>query len=86
MKTPVKSTAFAIAPYELMDCGLDPRSIVVYLWLHRYGWNSAKGCYASLQTISDRSGITRKMVQRSLSLLVETGWITVEKRPVHPAL
>jgi len=86
MKTPVKSTAFAIAPYELMDCGLDPRSIVVYLWLHRYGWNSAKGCYASLQTISDRSGITRKMVQRSLSLLVETGWITVEKRPGHTAV
>ena len=86
MKTPVKSTAFAVAPYDLLDADLDPRAIVVYLWLHRFGWNSPKGCYASLQTISERSGVTRKMVQRSLSTLVETGWIQVEKRPGFTAV
>ena len=86
MKASVKSTAFAIAPYDLLDAGLDPRAIVVYLWLHRFGWNSPKGCYASLQTISERSGVTRKMVQRSLSTLVETGWIQVEKRPGFTAV
>lgn len=86
MKAAVKSTAFAVAPYDLLDSGLDPRAIVVYLWLHRFGWNSPKGCYASLQTISERSGVTRKMVQRSLSALVETGWIQVEKRPGFTAV
>jgi hypothetical protein len=86
MKAPVKSTAFAVAPYDLLDAELDPRAIVVYLWLHRFGWNSPKGCYASLQTISERSGVTRKMVQRSLSTLVETGWIQVEKRPGFTAV
>ncbi len=86
MKAAVKSTAFAVAPYDLLDAGLDPRAIVVYLWLHRFGWNSPKGCYASLQTISERSGVTRKMVQRSLSTLVETGWIQVEKRPGFTAV
>ena len=86
MKAAIKSTAFAVAPYHLLDSGLDPRAIVVYLWLHRFGWNSPKGCYASLQTISERSGVTRKMVQRSLSTLVETGWIQVEKRPGFTAV
>ena len=86
MKAPVKSTAFAVAPYGLLDSELDPRAIVIYLWLHRFGWNSPKGCYASLQTISERSGVTRKMVQRSLSTLVETGWVQVEKRPGFTAV
>ena len=86
MKAAIKSTAFAVAPYRLLDSGLDPRALVVYLWLHRFGWNSPKGCYASLQTISERSGVTRKMVQRSLSTLVETGWIQVEKRPGFTAV
>ena len=86
MKAHVKSTAFAVAPYELLDAGLDPRAVVIYLWLHRFGWNSPKGCYASLETISQRSGVTRKMVQRSLSTLVESGWIQVEKRPGFTAV
>ena len=64
-----------------MDQDIDPKAIVVYLWLHRFGWNSAKGCYASLQTISDRSRISRKVVQRSLNLLVQTGWVEIERRP-----
>jgi DNA-binding transcriptional MocR family regulator len=81
MTAAVKSTAFAAVPYKLMDAGIDSKAIVVYLWLHRFGWNSPKGCYASLQTISDRSGISRKVVQRSLSTLVETGWLEVERRP-----
>jgi len=81
MKGSVKSSGFAAAPYLLMDQDIDPKAIVVYLWLHRFGWNSAKGCYASLQTISDRSRISRKVVQRSLNLLVQTGWVEIERRP-----
>jgi hypothetical protein len=86
MKAAVKSTGFAVAPYQLMDSGIDPKAVVVFLWLHRFGWNSPKGCYASLQTISDRSGVTRKMVQRSLNELVQAGWIEVEKRPGSTAV
>ena len=86
MKATIKSTAFAVAPYDLLDAGLDPKAVVVYLWLHRFGWNSTKGCYASLQTISDRSGVSRKLVQRSLSALVEMGWVQVEKRPGFTAV
>ena len=81
MKGSIKSSGFAAAPYLLMDQDIDPKAIVVYLWLHRFGWNSAKGCYASLQTISDRSRISRKVVQRSLNLLVQTGWVEIERRP-----
>ncbi len=80
MKATVKSSGFAVAPYALMDSDLDHKAIIIYLWLHRFGWNSPKGCFASLQTISDRSGVSRKVVQRSLSCLVETGWIEVERR------
>jgi len=86
MKVAIKSTGFSVAPYQLMDAGLDPKAVVIYLWLHRFGWNSPKGCYASLQTISERSGVTRKMVQRSLSQLVETGWVEVERRPGETAV
>jgi len=81
MKGSIKSSGFAAAPYLLMDQDIDPKAIVVYLWLHRFGWNSVKGCYASLQTISDRSRISRKVVQRALNLLVQTGWVEIERRP-----
>lgn len=69
-----------------MDAGIEPKAIIVYLWLHRFGWNSPKGCYASLQTISHRSGISRKVVQRAISTLVKGGWIAVEHRPGETAI
>jgi len=69
-----------------MDADIDPKAIIVYLWLHRFGWNSPKGCYASLQTISDRSRISRKVVQRSISRLVEGGWVEVLHRPGETAV
>jgi len=81
MKQAYKSTGFAVAPYLLMDADVEPKALIVYLWLHRFGWNSAKGCYASLQTISDRSRISRKVVQRSIATLVKKGWVEVEHRP-----
>ena len=86
MKATVKSSGFAVAPYPLMDSDIEPKAIIVYLWLHRFGWNSPKGCYASLQTISERSGISRKVVQRSIATLVSRGWIAVEHRPGDTAV
>jgi hypothetical protein len=81
MKARFKASGFAVAPYQLMDADIDPKAVLVYLWLHRFGWNSAKGCYASLQTISDRSRISRKVVQRCIGRLVAGGWVQVEQRP-----
>ena len=86
MKARVKASGFAVAPYNLMDSGIDPKAIVVFLWLHRFGWNSPKGCYASLGTIAERSGLSRKIVQRSISQLVTGGWVEVERRPGRTAV
>ena len=86
MKGAIKANGFAVAPYQLMDADIDPKALIIYLWLHRFGWNSQRGCFASLQTISDRSRISRKVVQRSLSTLVQLGWVEVERRPGETAV
>lgn len=86
MKARIKASGFAVAPYNLMDSGIEPKAIVVFLWLHRFGWNSPKGCYASLTTIAERSGLSRKVVQRSISQLVTGGWVDVERRPGRTAV
>jgi len=80
MKAASKSSGFAVIPYGLMDQCHDYKVWAVYATLHRHGWNSSQGCFASLTTLSNETGISRKVVQRSLSQLVESGWITVEHR------
>jgi len=80
MKAASKSSGFAVIPYGLMDQCCDYKVWAVYATLHRHGWNSSQGCFASLTTLSNETGISRKVVQRSLSILVETGWISVERR------
>jgi hypothetical protein len=81
MKARFKTSGFAVAPYTLMDADIDPKALIVYLWLHRFGWNSPRGCYASLATIAERSHISRKVVQRCIGRLVAGGWVDVEHRP-----
>ena len=81
MKARFKTSGFAVAPYSLMDADIDPKALIVYLWLHRFGWNSPRGCYASLATIAERSHISRKVVQRCIGRLVAGGWVEVEHRP-----
>ena len=64
-----------------MDMHPDYKIWGVYACLHRHGWNSSQGCFASVPTISRETGICEKVVQRTLSELVKTGWIEVELRP-----
>ena len=81
MKATVKSSGFAVIPYRLMDTHPDYKVWGVYACLHRHGWNSSQGCFASVPTISRETGICEKVVQRTLSALVQTGWVEVELRP-----
>jgi hypothetical protein len=64
-----------------MDMHSDYKIWGVYACLHRHGWNSSQGCFASVLTISRETSICEKVVQRCLSELVKTGWVDVELRP-----
>ena len=79
-----KSTRFASIPYELMDV-MTERSgkqiVCVYLWLHRFGWCSDQGCWASLATIAKSTGIKVKDVQQALRYLISEGWVVQTPRP-----
>ena len=77
----IKASGFAVVPYRLMDMHPDYKIWGVYACLHRHGWNSTHGCFASVSTITRETGICEKVVQRGLSELVKTGWVDVELRP-----
>ena len=55
--------------------------ICVYLWLHRFGWCSDQGCWASLATISESTGIRVKDVRQSLQYLIDESWVVQTPRP-----
>jgi hypothetical protein len=80
MEAFVCSSGFAVVPYQLMDAHPDYKIWGVYACLHRHGWNSRQGCFASVMTISKETGICEKVVQRSLAILVREGWIDVKAR------
>jgi|OM-RGC.v1.009493771 hypothetical protein len=79
-----KTTRFASIPYELMDVMTErggKQIICVYLWLHRYGWCSDKGCWASIATISQSTGIKPDHVRQAIQWLLAEGWIVQTPRP-----
>jgi len=79
-----KATRFASIPYELMDVMTErggKQIVCVYLWLHRFGWCSDQGCWASLATISESTGIRVKDVQQALRYLIAEGWVVQTPRP-----
>jgi len=80
MRAAVRSSGFAVVPYQLMDTQRDYKIWGVYACLHRHGWNSEHGCFASVATISHETGICEKVVQRSLAILVKDGWVDVQPR------
>jgi len=80
MAARIKSSGFAVVPYLLMDTQADYKIWGVYACLHRHGWNSDQGCFASVATLSRESGICEKVVQRSLATLVKEGWVDVQLR------
>ena len=79
-----KSTRFASIPYELMDVMTErggKQIVCVYLWLHRFGWCSDQGCWASLATISESTGIKPDHVRQSIQWLIAEGWVAQTPRP-----
>ena len=80
MPSKVSASGFAALPYKLMDQA-DAATWAVYAVLHRHGWNSDQGCWTSLETIRTETGISRKVIQRSLAWLRDSGWIEAQKRP-----
>ena len=80
MPSKVSASGFAALPYKLMDQA-DAATWAVYAVLHRHGWNSDQGCWTSLETIRTETGISRKVIQRSLVWLKDSGWVEAQKRP-----
>ena len=80
MPSKVSASGFAALPYKLMDQA-DAATWAVYAVLHRHGWNSDQGCWTSLETIRAETGISRKVIQRSLAWLKDSGWVEAQKRP-----
>jgi hypothetical protein len=80
MPSKVSASGFAALPYKLMDQA-DAATWAVYAVLHRHGWNSEQGCWVSINTIHNETGISQFVIRRSLTWLRETGWITSIERP-----
>ena len=79
-----KSTRFASIPYELMDVMTErggKQIVCVYLWLHRFGWCSDQGCWASIATIAKSTGIKPDHVRQALQYLICEGWVVQTPRP-----
>ena len=80
---PIKITAkgFSAIPWELMRSAPDPSWPLVYAWVFLHGFGSDQGCWATIKTLSEETGVHRVGVRRALSWLVENGWLEVEVRP-----
>lgn len=79
-----QTKGFAVVPYDLMDTApinLRAHLFAVYLVLHRRGWGSAQGCWASVHTIQEDAGVGRKSVHAAIRWLLSEGWVTREERP-----
>ena len=84
-----RTPAYASVPYDLMDLMPErggKQIICVYLWLHRFGWGSEEGCWASRATIADRTGIKVQDVVKALHWLTEEGWVLRTPRPGRTAV
>lgn len=81
MSVKASASGFAIIPYALMDSVNSASIWAVYAVVHRHGFGSSDGCWTSLETIRKESGVSRKVVQRSLLWLKDSGWLMAETRP-----
>mgnify|MGYP002478020328 CR=1 FL=1 len=62
-----------------MDQIADPggkQRVCVYLMLHRHGNGSQQGCYASISTLSDELGMSRRDIMTAIHWLIDNGWAT----------
>ena len=80
MPSKVTASGFAIVPYALIESIKDSAVWAVYAVVHRHGFGSSDGCWTSLETIRRETGVSRKVVQRSLGWLKDSGWLMAEHR------
>ena len=80
MPSKVSASGFAIVPYALMESVQDAAVWAVYAVVHKHGFGSSDGCWTSLETIRQETGVSRKVVQRSLGWLKDSGWLMAEHR------
>lgn len=73
-------TGFSVIPYSLMDAIQDVDVWGVYGCVYRHGHNSEQGCWTSVKTLHEETGLSIKLVQRSLAWLVENRWLTAQVR------
>jgi hypothetical protein len=71
---------FAVIPYSLMNAIQDVDVWGVYSCVYRHGYNSEQGCWTSVKTLHEETGLSVKLVQRSLAWLVENHWLTAQVR------
>ena len=74
------ATGFAVIPYSLMNAIQDVDVWGVYSCVYRHGHNSEQGCWTSVKTLHEETGLSVKLVQRSLAWLVENHWLTAQVR------
>lgn len=86
MRTGFSSSGFAPLPYELMDRHRDPYLLSVYAWLHRHGWGSDEGCWASISTLVAETGIGHNKIRDALRTLRAEGWIETLERPGYTSI
>lgn len=73
---------FAMIPEWVLDAGLSPSAIVVYLTLARYANRKSRSCYPSKVTIQEKSRLSHGTVSKALAELRDAGAITTMRRNV----
>ena len=73
---------FAMMPEWVLDAGLSPSAIVVYLTLARYANRRSRSCYPSKRTIQERSRLSHGTVSKALTELRAAGAITTTRRNI----
>lgn len=71
---------FAIIPEWVLDAGVSPSAVVVYLTLARYANRQTRSCYPSKETLSEKSRLSANTVSRCLTELRDVGAITSKRR------
>lgn len=64
-------------PNDMLDDGLVPRDILVYICLKRFD-SSKHTVFPSLKRLAELSGLTVNTVRKSIEALVLTGYITIK--------
>ena len=85
IRTPRKRDKYCSIPWMIVDAGLSPSALALYVHLEK----ACKGlngiCFASLKTMSERTGMNKETIIKYRRELEERGFIhmTIEDIPGH---